>query len=537
MIARAVFITPIILVLLLTGCESNRGPVVSQSEQGGTSWAVLIYANGNYDGDLLAEQIEGTNSRALSTLRAIENTVASSSIETYICLSSSETNGQASVYRIEAHSGSLSGNGQVALVSTLGNVDMSQTTTLATFLDFVLSQSEAQRFALCLSGSGAGWVGMLGDTQHPEGMGLIDLTATLTQAAARIPLGRFDLLALYAPRMSTIETIIELRHSALYIASSPWVLEQPHNLSIETWYRDLAVQPTLEADELGAYMMDAERLAQDTADVEMFNTLWECGKLNEVELAFDHFATHWCEAVAEHSGALANLITEARSDGLYDETVVDLALYAASIAGSPEFSDSSYSGLVSSATRLVSAIHSANAARYGSSHSLPYGGMNLYLPLGGVMGPLDAAHYQDLQICEISPRWASVIDSLASRGSSTVTISGRGYWPGHEFYNLYFYADTTLGGSFGVYEYAEPEWSFSSETHDTIQFSATFNLNSLDSLQIEFGLFIDRDDNGQFNTGDSLGGWRTGSSNFTSFWVYRGTDDNTRDVTIRLRRP
>ncbi|MCC6477487.1 hypothetical protein IT157_10580 [bacterium] len=536
MIVRAILSVSFVIALLVSGCESDRTsaltPVATQESQ----WAVLIYSNGNYDGDVLSEQIEGTFSRAVSTMRTIENTVAPSTIETFICLSSAETNGEASIYQIKAQSGALTGTGEPVLISNLGNADMSQPATLASFLEAALSRSEAQKYALCLSGSGAGWVGMLGDTQHPEGMGLIDLSATLNNAAARLPLGRFDLLSLYAPEMSSIETIVELRHSSLYIASSPWIGEQPHNLAIEKWYRDLAVQPTLEAADFGAYVVDAERLAQDTTEVDFFCNLWECGKLNEVEAAFDRFVTAWCDAAPHNSGTLSSLRSSAR-DEHYGETVIDIARYASEIAEFSGFADSSFAQLTSAATELESAIHSANAARFGSTLSRQFGGMNLYLPLGSEVGPLDAANYQALQICDVSPRWATVIDSLANRGSSTVTISGQGFWPGKEFYNVYFYVDTLLGGAFGIYTYAEPEWSFQHDAHDTISFSAEFDLQSADSMEIEFGLFIDRDDNGQFNTGDSLGGWRTGSGNFTSFWVHRGTEDDTRDVTVRLRRP
>jgi hypothetical protein len=57
-----------------------------------------------------------------------------------------------------------------------------------------------------------------------------------------------------------------------------------------------------------------------------------------------------------------------------------------------------------------------------------------------------------------------------------------------------------------------------------------------DSLTIEFGIFIDFDQNG-FDSGDSLGAWNNGGQNFTPFSVQRGSVEADRNVLVRFRRP
>ncbi len=145
--------------------------------------------------------------------------------------------------------------------------------------------------------------------------------------------------------------------------------------------------------------------------------------------------------------------------------------------------------------------------------------------------------YGELAFSSSAPSWTGVIDSLARRGNSTVTISGEAYWAGHQFHDLYFYADTTIGGAFGLLATGHPTWFELNDTQDTISYSATFDLQTRDSLTLEFGLFIDRDLNGSFNSGDSLGAWNNGQGNFTPFTVYRGTTEEDRNITVRLRRP
>ena len=162
--------------------------------------------------------------------------------------------------------------------------------------------------------------------------------------------------------------------------------------------------------------------------------------------------------------------------------------------------------------------------------------MNFFYAKGEIDTTVSEA-YGELAISSAAPSWTGVIDSLARRGNSTVTISGEAYWAGHPFHDLYFYADTTIGGAFGLLATGHPAWFELNDTQDTISYSATFDLQTRDSLTLEFGLFIDRDLSGTFNSGDSLGGWNNGQGNFTPFTVHRGSTEEDRNITVRLRRP
>jgi hypothetical protein len=71
---------------------------------------------------------------------------------------------------------------------------------------------------------------------------------------------------------------------------------------------------------------------------------------------------------------------------------------------------------------------------------------------------------------------------------------------------------------------------------DTVSYSATFDFQSFDSLTVEFGIYIDLDDDG-FNRNDWFGAWNNGIGNFTPITVTRGEALEDRNIHVRLRHP
>lgn len=539
MIHRLALLSLIAMIILTTlGCEKQRDSVVVEdSSLSQVTWAVMVYAAGNYSGDVLSQPIEGTLSRAISTVRVLERTDAPQIVETFVCISTSETEGNVGIYRV-TYSGRIP---QVLfdaeLIEDLGPVSMADPSTMNSFASAVFNRVASQHYLLALSGDGIGWRGVLGDNARPDGMSLLDLHSSIENIASQLPAGKFDILCLYARNMGTIETIAQLRDHASYIMASPWRLEQPHSLVISEWYQDLSSQPQLTPAELGAYIIDAERLAQDSSTTDYFSTLWESDRFDQVESSFENFAAEWSAVAPDKAADITNLRNEATDEEVYNTNFIDLFRYADMIEASPEFADSTFDVLRTASGQLKSAIDEASVARFGSTKSLRYGGLNLYFPTGEVDTALSLS-YANLDISQSAPSWAHVIDSLASRGNSNVTITGQAYWPGREFHDLYFIVDTTVSSQITALYQGVPQWEYLNSTHDTISYSVSFDLQSLDSLNIaQFLLYIDRDDNSDYTAGDSLGFWNNGQGTFSAFTVHRGSVDEDRNILIRFRRP
>lgn len=537
MIQRIVFSIVLTgLILLNLGCEKDRDSRVIVSPAGNSQiWGVLIYAAGNYPGDELAESVNGTFSRAVNTVRELELLYTNDQIVSYACLSSTEMGGNVGVFNIGFHpqtGDSLLGS---TLIRDLGPMSTADPATLREFLATALEAIEADHYALVLAGDGDGWFGTMGDQVQPTGMPLTELRATIGEFSGSLPNGKLDLLCLYSKDMGAVETLIELRDQARWAVTYPWKLEQPHHLIVKEWYRDLIAQPELNAEGLGAYMVDAERLAQDLSSDSVFVTLWNMDAFANIENAFENFAAQWSNVAPQNGQVLTSLRNSATNVNLYDSVYVDLASYANQIAAASQFSAEEFAALRSTATELSSAILQARTSHIGSAVSDSYSGLNFFFPTGSI-DTLTAQAYSELRIGSSVPSWNGVIDSLSRRGNTDVTISGQAYWSGREFYNVNFFVDTLIGGAFSLMTTFEPQWEFANESMDTINYQATFSVGGLDSLRIEIGLFIDHDVDNVFNAGDSLGFWNDGSSNLTPFTVHSGEMLADRNITIRFRR-
>ncbi len=375
----------------------------------------------------------------------------------------------------------------------------------------------------------------MGDQSQPTGMPLTELRATIGEFSGSLPAESLTCCVCYSKDMGAVETLLELRDLARFAVTYPWKLEQPHHLILKEWYRDLLSQPDLSAEGLGAYVIDAERLAQDLATDSVFATLWNMDAFANVESSFENFAGQWSILAPQNAQVFTAMRNGATDTDLYDSAYVDLGYYADLIAGAPEFAGEEYQGLRNSATDLSLAIGQARTAHIGSTAASLYSGLNFFYPSGSV-DTLTAQGYGALRIGTSVPSWSGVIDSLSRRGNTDITISGQAYWPGNEFYSVHFFVDTLIGGAINSLASFEPQWQAVNSTLDTINYQATFSIPGVDSLEIEIGLFIDRDSGGTLSAGDSLGFWNNGSGNFTPFTVHSGDVITDRNITVRFRR-
>lgn len=131
-------------------------------------------------------------------------------------------------------------------------VDTGSPATLAAFMEFVITNHPADRYALVLWGHGGGWVGLC-----PDGVDILtlpELRTALEESEADTG-ERIDLLAVDACAEATLETAYEIRDCAdFFVASERTVPGEgfPYDLILG----DLADDPDMTAEELGNTIVD-----------------------------------------------------------------------------------------------------------------------------------------------------------------------------------------------------------------------------------------------------------------------------------------
>lgn len=519
------------------GCSEERVTrTATQSVADNQTWGVLIYAAGNYDGDLLADA-SLSSSRAVATVRVMENELNAPQILTQACLATPAA-GEVGIYDVEFSPYAPDGLINSELVANLGSVSTGDPQTLRMFLETSLAQMNADHYVLCLAGDGHGWQGMMGDYNNAQGIPVDKIREEIESAAHLLPNGKFDILALYARNMGTLETVYELRNSAELVLTSTFNIEQPHHGIIAEWYRDLQSQPELSRDELASYMIDAERLAQDTSEAVFFTTLWNTNEIENVATAFNTFSVRWIEASTTQAPALLAIRDDLMQSELHNGIQVDIQEYADAIIASSVFQDEQFSALRNAAADLVVIAASAQVMSYGSEHRLGHAGLCYYFPTQADLDSTIGDTYADLGLATVSPAWANYVKQLPRTPRTTVSIAGLGHVrSGLSISNLVFFMDTLSTGLPNPIRNLNPQWAPITANGDTVDYSISFSLTEADSMTVRFGLYIDNDQNGILNSGDRFGFWDLpGGGNFERLMLRRGDSLTGRDVFINFTR-
>jgi len=529
-----------VLFLALTivfGCAEDRATrTITQSAADTQTWGVLIYAAGNYEGDVLDES-DLSDSRAVATVRVMELEVSNPLTSTQACLATPDANDVA-IYDVKFGPNQPEHLLNSEVIANLGSVSTGDPHTLATFLETSLSQMDADHYVLCLAGDGHGWQGMMGDYSNPLGMPVDRLRDEIESVSHLLPRGKFDILALYARNMGTLETVYEMRNSADLILTSALNIEQPHQKIISEWYQDLQAQPDLSPEELAAYMIDAERLAQDTSEAVFYTTLWNSAALENVSTAFQTYSDEWLNASAAHAPGLLALRDYLLRTDLHNRVQVDILEYANALAMSPEFSGSEFDALHGSAQSLTDAVLNARIRAYGSEDANGHAGLCYYFPLQLDLDTVVADHYAELELSGEATSWANYIQQLPRSENETVTISGIAYVrPGLTVSNLMFFMDTQATGLPAPVRLLTPQWSPISSAGDSASYSISFSLTEAETVTARFGLFNDNNADGELNSGDRFGFWDVaGGANFEIVTLNRGDVLTGRDVYINFNR-
>jgi len=522
----------------LLGCAEDRVTRTGvQPESDNQTWGVLIYAAGNYDGDQTSSSAL-SSSRAVATVRVMEIELKAPQTSTSACLATPAALGEVGIYDVEFSPRSPVGLLNSQLVANLGTVSTGDPRTLRTFLETSLLQIHADHYVLCLAGDGHGWQGMMGDYNDELGMPVNQLRDEIVSVSHLLPGGKFDILALYARNMGTIENVYELRDAAELVLTSTFNVEQPHHEIIAEWYRDLQSQPELTRDELAAYMLEAERLAQDTSQSVFLTTLWNTAAMEPLASAFNAFSTNWLAASATQAPTLLSLREELMHSELHNGVNVDIMEYANSIEASPVFQDAQYVDLVSSAQSLVAAAQTARVNAFGSEEGHGHMGLCFYFPTQTDLDTLVGDAYYGLSLSRNYSAWANYVKELPRAPQTAVEISGLGHVrAGLSVSNVIFFMDTMATGLPVPLRFLTPDWQPTTTNGDTVEYSISFSLTEADSVTARFGLIMDNDLDGAFSQGDRFGFWDLpGGGNFERVVLHRGDVLEDRNVFINFTR-
>ncbi|MBK8128183.1 MAG: hypothetical protein IPK53_04320 [bacterium] len=322
------------------------------------------------------------------------------------------------------------------------------------------------------------------------------------------------------------------------VLTSTFNVEQPHHEIIAEWYRDLQSQPELTRDELAAYMLDAERLAQDTSRSVFLTTLWNTAAMEPLASAFNAFSANWLAASATQAPALLTLRDELMQSELHNGVNVDIMEYANRIEASPVFQDAQYVDLVSSAQGLVAAAQTARINAFGSEEGHGHMGLCFYFPTQTDLDTLVGDAYYGLSLSRDYSAWANYVKELPRAPQTTVEISGLGHVrAGLSVSNVIFFMDTMATGLPVPLRFLTPDWQPTTTNGDTVEYSISFSLTEADSVTARFGLIMDNDLDGAFSQGDRFGFWDLpGGGNFERVVLHRGDVLEDRNVFINFTR-
>lgn len=524
---------------LALGCSEDRANrLATEPVSDSQTWGVLIYAAGNYDGDVIQNSQMSLTSRAIATVRVMETELNAPQTLTQACIAAPVTQGDVEIYEVDFSPRTPEGLLNSELVANLGQVSTGDPLTLRAFLETALSQMNADHYVLCLAGDGHGWQGMMGDYGNSLGMPVDMLRRELESVSHLLPNGGFDILALYARNMGTLENVYELRECADYIVTSTFNVEQPHHEIIAEWYRDLQAQPELSPRELAAYMIDAERLAQDTETAVFLTSLWDASAVGSIASAFDEFSRQWLAASELQSPTLLGIRDELMQTDLHNGIQLDIQEYADALAASGQFTDEQYAPFLDAAVNLVHAAEAARLMSYGSDDAAGHAGLCYYFPTQTDLDSTAGDAYAELQLSNVSGAWANYVKQLPRAPRMTVTISGLGHVrAGLSVQNLVFFMDTLATGLPAPTRNLSPQWTPVTANGDTVDYSISFSLTEADSMMVRFGLYIDNNQDGQLNTGDRFGFWDLpGGGNFERLMLHRGDVLTGRNVFINFNR-
>ena len=267
---------------------------------------------------------------------------------------------------------------EFAEIADLGEVDMADPTTLASFIAFAVETFPADNYALTISDHGGGWTGIGPDDSSGEILDLGELAAGLQAGLDVAGLDRIQLLGFDACLMATYEVASALSPYADYLLASE-ELEPGHGWDYGA-LGAIEADPTIDAVGLGTAFVDGfvgQADAQGTG-AEITLSLLDLAGLPALEDAMSTFASVLTEQV-EALGVLigrqrASTVESGRSPDPSQSThLTDLGQFVAEI-GVQSLQVSDDADAVLRAINDTVVAQTVGPARLGST------GMSIYFP-------------------------------------------------------------------------------------------------------------------------------------------------------------
>lgn len=299
---------------------------------------------------------------------------------------------------------------EFAEIADLGEVDMADPTTLASFIAFAVETFPADNYALTISDHGGGWTGIGPDDSSGEILDLGELAAALQAGLDVAGLDRIQLLGFDACLMATYEVASALSPYADYLLASE-ELEPGHGWDYGA-LGAIEADPTIDAVGLGTAFVDGfvgQADAQGTG-AEITLSLLDLAGLPALEDAMSTFASALTEQV-EALGVLigrqrASTVEYGRSPDPSQSThLTDLGQFVAEI-GVQSLQVSDDADAVLRAINDTVVAQTVGPARLGST------GMSIYFPPSDDLA--DGAYLQ----VPGSEAWAQFLTAYYTAGQS-----------------------------------------------------------------------------------------------------------------------
>ena len=299
---------------------------------------------------------------------------------------------------------------EFAEIADLGELDMADPTTLASFIAFAVETFPADNYALTISDHGGGWTGIGPDDSSGEVLDLSEIAAGLDAGLDAAGLERIQLLGFDACLMATYEVASALAPYADYMLASE-ELEPGHGWDYGA-LGAIAADPTIDAAGLGAAFVDGfvgQADAQGTG-AEITLSLLDLAGMSALEGAMATFAGTLAEQV-EGLGVLigrqrASTVEYGRSPDPSQSThLTDLGQFVAEI-GVQSLQVSDEADAVLRAINDTVVAQTVGPARLGST------GMSIYFPPSDDLA--DGAYLQ----VPGSEAWAQFLTAYYSAGQS-----------------------------------------------------------------------------------------------------------------------
>lgn len=494
------FLLLLISAALFQACSEDSG----QQATGGTTptveaqWTVLFYGAGKSTADVL----EDGQSRMIASLQSLGNVFPSDQVRCLALLATTVGDQQCRFLTIDFHPHDSGNELSATELGNWGTRDMSSPVLLQQFVDSAIQRAPAEHYMLIIGGEGDGWKGSCRDEINGAGRVLphSELDAAIQNVAT--PRGPFhvDLLLWLTPGMGNFEIAYEFRDVADYVVSVPSVADQPGFMALDQWYLDLILDPAMEAERLGQFVVSRmqQRSHAGRDSLSTFDLL-DTSQMSVLANAVDDLSTALTAAVPSRGPAILTMWQELWDVRTDDSSSIDLRAFARALQANPDFAEEE--AVRAAAAGVESALAQVAVYQRSTRADLNRDGVMIYAPL--VANEEESALYGSLKLSRERASWTNFLHAMAESGTDLCNVTGQISWPGQTLHDLYLFLNTARTGAPDIY-LVTPANINNVLSPSLVDYRSAFALPDA-SVDAYIGAFLDIDFSGGLSTGDRFG--------------------------------